>query len=262
MKVSISQVKLFKACRRAYELKYVHGLVPVESADALQVGLSYHSKLESLYENGTFDYSDFSRESAMAMAYERYIYPKFEMAKVEQWFEKGLVRGNSLIGRVDGVTKDGLLVEHKTCSAEIGEDYAYGLLWDEQLLAYMLATGAREMLYTVCRKPTIRQKKDETEEQFFWRMVSWYDEDTPSKIALLYIERTDKEIREFRWELKRIISEIEHCKNYYRNCANCTRWGRRCEYSSICLHYDPAQEYIEFTRREQHDGRLEDGEQA
>ena len=33
MEVSISKIKTFKACRRAYELKYIHGLKPVEKAE-------------------------------------------------------------------------------------------------------------------------------------------------------------------------------------------------------------------------------------
>lgn len=251
MKVSISGIKLFKACRRAYELKYIHGLEPVEAAEALQTGSSYHAKLEELYKTGKLDTEDLSKESAMAVAYAKYIYPYFKVSRVEEWFEYPLPRGNALVGRVDGITEDGQLVEHKTCSAEIGEDYEYGLLWDEQILAYMLATGARSVWYTVCRKPTIRQKKGESEEEFFQRMVDWYAEDTDSKIQLLRIERTDEEVRKFREDLKAIVSEMSHCKRFYRNCLHCRAWGRRCEYSSICLHYEPGQECVEFKKREE-----------
>lgn len=249
--ISISRIKTFKACRRAYELKYVYGLEPVEKAEPLETGLSYHQKLEELYQTGDVDFSDLSRESAMVKAYMKYIYPKFVVHSVEDWFEYRLPYGNKLVGRIDGITEDGQLVEHKTCSAEIGEDYEYGLLWDEQILAYMLATGTRKVWYTICRKPTIRQKKDETEEEFFYRMVAWYDEDTDSKIKLLRIERSDEEVQQFRNDLKAIVSEITHCKRFYRNCMHCKLWGRRCEYSSICLNFDPNQEYIEFRKREE-----------
>jgi hypothetical protein len=187
----------------------------------------------------------------MAAAYQKYIYPHFYVKSCEDWFSYKLPRGHELIGRTDGITEDGQLVEHKTCSSEIGEDYEYGLLWDEQILAYMLATGARKVWYTVCRKPTIRQKKDETDEEFFHRMVAWYDDDTDSKIRLLRIERTDEEVKQFREDLKAIVSEMSHCKRFYRNCMHCKLWGRRCEYSSVCLHYDPEQEYIEFRRRDE-----------
>jgi len=251
--VSISRVKLFKACRRAYELKYVYDLVPVERAETLETGLSYHRKIEELYRTGAVDTSDLSRESAMAKAYEKYIYPRFKVRSVEDWFEFLLPNGDKLVGRTDGITEDGDLVEHKTTSQEIGEDYEYGLIWDEQILGYMLAKNTRKIFYTVCRKPTIRQKKGETDQEFFDRMVAWYDDDTGAKIRLLKIERSDYEVNCFALELRHMIYEMDHCNNFYRNCCNCMRYGRRCEYASICMHYDPGQEYIEFRKREAYD---------
>ena len=261
MKISISGLKLFKACRRAYELKYIEGLYPITTAPALTAGSSYHSKVEELYNTGEVDTSDFSKESAMAVAYSKYIYPKFSVSSVEQWFEKELPTGDTLVGRIDGIAEDGYIVEHKSTSAEITEEYEFNLQWDEQILAYMLATGSRKVWYTVCRKPTIRQKKGETEAEFFDRMVAWYDEDTNSKIRLLEIERTDEEVSEFEDALCQMALEMDRVKatqNYYRNTSYCTCWGRRCEYSSICLHYDPEQEYVEFNRRERYADRKDD----
>lgn len=250
--LSISRIKLFKACRRAYELKYKEGLIPVETATALQTGTNYHEKLEQLYRDGDFDASDFSKESAMATAYKKYIYPKFKVKAVEEWcrYEDG---DTPLIGRVDGVTEDGDLVEHKTTSLDPLE-YEFNLQWDEQLLAYMLMTGARKVWYTVCRKPTIRQKKNESEEEFFNRMVEWYDEDTDSKIKLIAVERTDADIARFVEEYKNIRDDISLAYRYndfYRNTCHCNSWGRRCEYSSVCLNYDPNQNYVEFTKKEE-----------
>ena len=46
------------------------------------------------------------------------------------------------------------------------------------------------------------------------------------------------------------MKKAEIIGEFYRNCSHCFRWGRRCEYASICLNFDPEQEYIEFTRRE------------
>ncbi len=252
MITSISGIKLFKACRRAYELKYIYGLEPVAVADSLETGISYHSMIEQLYKEGDFlnVEEEYSKEQAMAVAYKKYIYPHFKVKSVENWVEYRLPYGDKLIGRVDGIAEDGSIVEHKTTSMEITEEYEYSLLWDEQLLAYMLATGTHDAWYTICRKPTIRQKKDETEEEIFHRMVKWYDDDTQSKIRLLRLHRTDKEIRAFESDLRGIILEMKQTSFFYKNCAYCNKWGRRCEYSSICLNYDPNQEYIEFKRRE------------
>ena len=252
MKVSISQIRQFKSCRRAYYFKYVEGLEPVEKAEPLEIGSNYHQILEWLYEDGNLDgvEEDYSKELAMVVAYWKYIYPKFKVKAVEEWFEFPLNKNDMLIGKVDGIAEDGYIVEHKTTSSEINPQYEYNLQWDEQILAYMLAYGVNKMYYTVCRKPTIRQKQNETEEDFFHRMIEWYDTDTESKIALILIERTEEEIRNFKNQLLLMIKEIKYPTSYYPNCLWCNVWGRRCEYSSICLHYDPKETYIEFEKTE------------
>lgn len=261
MRVSISSLKAFKSCRRMYWLKYHEGLEPVQKAEALETGSDYHSLIELLYEEGNL-YSaeeNHSKELAMACAYWKYIYPKFKMKSVEDWFEYPVTRSITLVGRTDGIAEDGCLVEHKTTSGEIGEEYLYGLQWDEQILAYMLAKNTRKIYYTVVRKPTIRQKKDESEEEFFNRMCQWYEEDTDSKIRLFEITRTDAEIERFRKELIetcRIMRTAEGRENKcYRNTLHCSRWGRMCEYAPVCLNYSPEENYIQFMRKERnHDG--------
>lgn len=249
-KLSISGIKCFKGCRREYELKYIEGLTPTEKSDALQTGSNYHEKLQELNETGSFDNSDMSKESAMATAYKKYIYPNFIVKEAEKWYQRPINQAYDLIGRVDGITLDGELVEHKSTGQEITEAYEYNLQWDEQILAYMWLSEARKVWYTVCRKPTIRQKRGESDEEFFQRMIEWYDIDTDSKIRLLEITRTEEEVNAFADDLKRITKEIANCEYYYRNTAHCNCWGRRCEYSSICLNYNPNQEYVEFKRKE------------
>lgn len=254
MRVSISRIKAFKACRKMYELRYIHHLEPVQTADALQLGSNYHSLLEQLNKTGSItDYdNEYSREMAMAKAYEKYIYPKFHVVEAEKWLEYDLGNGDKLVGIVDAIADDGHIVEHKSYGSDITEAYEYNLLWDEQILAYMLMTGKRKVWYTVCRKPTIRQGKNETDEMFYNRMVEWYDTDTSSKIRVLEIERTDDEIAEFKHELYNMVRTMKETNDYYRNTCHCNMWGRRCEYSSVCLHYDPTQEYIEFTKGEEY----------
>ena len=255
MRLSVSKLKTFKSCRRMYELKYQEGLYPVNTAESLETGKNYHKRLESLY-NGDFDVLDdgYSKECAMAIAYHKYIYPKFKVVETEKWIEHDLGGGNKLVGQIDAVAEDGMLVEHKTYGGNDSfEQYEYNLMWDEQILAYMLMTGQRKMYYTVCKKPTIRQKKEETDEQFFARMVAWYDEDTDNKIRLIMIQRTDDDVSRFEDDLMLMVNEILHTGYFYRNTCNCNMYGRRCEYSSICLHYDPTQTYIEFERREEHE---------
>lgn len=260
MRLSISKIRAFKSCRRLYELKFIEHLEPVNKPEALELGSNYHKLLEELNKNNHhWDYVDYSKERAMAEAYYKYIFPKFHVIKAEKWLEYDLGNGDRLVGIADGIADDGHIVEHKTCSSEITEQYEYNLLWDEQILTYMLMTGNRKVWYTVCRKPTIRQKQNETEEEFFNRMVEWYDTDTDSKIRLLEIERTDEEVERFRNELHDIYLEMKYSEAaelrnpFYRNTCHCNAWGRRCEYSSVCLHYDPNQEYVEFVKGEEYE---------
>ena len=258
---SISRLKLFKACRQAYRFRYIEGLEPVQKADALVTGTNYHSKIEEVYNQGYCDVSDDSKESAMALAYEKYIYPHFKVKSVEDWFRFDIGNGHTLIGRTDGIADDGYLVEHKTTSMDITEAYEYELQWDEQILAYMLGTGHRKMWYTVIRKPTIKQKKNESSEEFFDRMCEWYDSDTDSKVRLLEITRTDAEVESFRDSLLTLADMMEKAEKnqneLYRNTRNCNCFGRRCEFSSICLNYDPTQQYVEFQKREKYYGDQE-----
>lgn len=254
MRLSISKIKAFKACRRLYELRYIENLEPVQKPEALETGKNYHKLLEELYNGADLvndpEYKDdYSKELAMARAYMKYIYPKFKVVEAEKWFEKELLDGDKLVGIADGIADDGHIVEHKTVGSDITEQYEYNLLWDEQILAYMYLTGKRKIWYTVCRKPTIRQKQNESEEEFFERMIEWYDTDTDSKIRLLEVERTDQEVAEFEDELLTMVEDMRHAGHFYRNTCHCNMWGRRCEYSSVCLHYDPNQEYIDFIKK-------------
>lgn len=250
MKASNSKIQCFKSCRRKYWLKYVQGLEYNKPIEVLERGKSYHAKIEELYKNGFFTPDDNIKTNAMAMAYQKYIYPQFPVQAVEEWFNKQ-VGPHTITGRIDGKTPDGELVEHKTTSSEINEAYFFNLSFDEQILTYMLAKDTTGIYYTVCRQPTIRQRKNESDEEFQQRCVEWYNEDTDNKIRVMYITRQSKEIQEFEKATAGILDEMEHCKLFYRNPGNCMKYNRMCEYAPICLDYDPKAEYVDFSKREE-----------
>lgn len=249
MRASITRIKTFKACRKAYEFKYLEDLIPVKPAESLEIGKRYHKYLEMMEKGEDFIF-DYSKESAMAHAYKKYILPQLHVIAAEKELEKQ-IGDHVLHGFVDGLTDDGYIVEHKTTSRDIkeGGEYEYNLLWDEQVLAYMSLTGMRKVYYTVCKKPTIRIKKDESEEDFWNRMCAWYDENTEEKIRLFIVERTDAEVAQFEQDFEQICDEMEKGA-IYRNTCHCNAYNRRCEYSSICLNYDPGQQYIDFVKSE------------
>ena len=258
MNISASKVKLYKACKRAYFFRYIEGLVPVETAQPLVDGSNYHAMLEQLYKEGWYqaDVENNPKIAAMAMAYEKYIYPKFYVENAEQEFEYKLTKNVTLVGRFDGIAEDGLVVEHKTTSCDVDDEYIYNLQWDEQILTYMLVSGRNEMYYTVCKKPTIRQKQNETAEEYYERCCAWYAEETDKKIRVIKVTRSKKEIENYKKELVFLANKMkedemdEEEATFYRNCSHCKAYGRKCEYASICLDYDPKLEYVEFRHKE------------
>lgn len=256
MQISTSKVKCFKACKRLYYLKYEQGLEYTQKIEALEDGKTYHSKIEQLYKQGWFTIDEENpKVSAMALAYEKFIYPYFKVKKAECSFEAKITDKHLLVGRIDAVTEDGFAVEHKTTSKDVDDKYVYNLSWDEQILNYMLAVGVNKMYYTVCKKPTIRQKVNETTEEYLERCIQWYEEDTDKKIRVLEVERNKDEIKTQLKELVLIADEMEQLKgkdelHFYCNPSNCEAYGRRCEFSSICKQYDPNIEYVEFKKKE------------
>lgn len=253
MRLSNSRIQCFKSCRRKYELKYVENIVPVQNAEALERGKSYHEKVEMILKGEEFAFDD-PKTDAMALAFKKYILPEVGQVKaVEEWFERELPDGNVLCGKCDGRLADGKILEHKTTSADLDDAYIASLQNDEQILTYMWAYGVNEILYTVCKTPTIRIKKDESEDDFRQRCLEWYDTDTPLKIGTIDVFRMTDEIREFGDDLEAISDEISHCKRFYRVPSHCMKWNRPCEYMGICRNFDPQMEYIGFERRKEYE---------
>ena len=258
--LSISGVKLFKACPRAYELHYIYKMMPTTETEALSIGANYHDMLEQMHKHSIVPEIE-NKETAMANAYAKYLFPKMPKFDSEVWFTKTVGRGHTLVGRFDGIViGEDAIVEHKTTSISSIDEYEFNLQWDEQLLAYMLVTGYRKAYYTICRKPTIRQKANETDLEFAYRCLEWYDEDTDSKIRMLQITRTDEEVKQYKKDLNSVFSIInatERSGRFYRNTCHCNSWGRKCEYAPICLHFDPEQECVGFRKYDPSEYRKE-----
>lgn len=253
MTISVQKLKCFKSCRRMYELKYVENLVPVAKSDALETGKKYHDYID-LYFKGEQIEPEPTKEHAMFTAFLKYVAPKLNVVETEKKIAYQ-IGDDYLVGIVDGM-EDGCFIEHKTTGESDMAQYEYMLQWDEQILAYMLMTGFRKVKYTVIRKPTIRLKQNETMEQFYERMIQWYDDDTDNKIREFELTRSDEEIDQFQQSLEQMIAEIrraEQDKIFYKNQCACHMYNKLCDYASVCPHYDRNQENVNFTHREEVD---------
>lgn len=243
---SFSEIATYKRCRRRYFLTYREQLQPIAKSEALETGSSYHEKIAEIIKTGSFEPSG-DKTDAMAEAWMKYVLPIVRPVMAETRFEKQIADAVQVIGYVDATDADGVEIEHKTTSVPVDEKYIYRLQWDDQISMYMLQSGKREMWYTVIQKPSIRQKQNETMEQYVERCRAWYEDGTDTKVRAFKVHRTDADIEEYRQEVVKIAHEMEFCAEFYRNPAACQIMG--CPYESICLNYDP-RFVVGFEKRE------------
>lgn len=240
--VSHSSIRTFKECRKKYYFAYDQGLIPVETQEPLLLGSSFHQKIADITKKGKFEPTN-DKTDAMAEAWGKKILPILKMKpNTEMKFDyvlkdKEFPNEVHVTGFIDGECEDGLFVEHKTAGAPIDELYINKLAWDEQVPTYLLLRNDLEMWYTVCQKPTIRQKQNETLEDYIQRCVLWFEDGTENKIAMFKVRRAKEELAEHKRDIVAIAHEMKNCTNFYRNPYACSLF--KCSYSSICLNYDP-----------------------
>lgn len=167
-KLTTSQVKCFKTCRKRYFLEYVEMLKPVETPRALEIGTLYHKGLEVLLKSGSielaiselhkavrYDMDPYQDEityltvKQMVLAFNRSSgWRDWHIVSIERPFEVSTGYAKRLLGKIDGIVKktegDNLgnyLIEHKTTSqwGTDGSTYLHNLLWDEQSTNYLYA---------------------------------------------------------------------------------------------------------------------------
>lgn len=168
-RLTTSQVKCFKTCRKRYELEYVEMLKPLETPKALEIGTLYHAGLELILKGTAFsdvesalldmqrgnaeqkgiDYEPLNAYIAieMARAWNRESdWRNWKITAVEKSFEVSTGYAKRLLGKIDGTiirpdTGKPYLIEHKTTSqwGVDGSDYLHNLLWDEQSTNYLYA---------------------------------------------------------------------------------------------------------------------------
>lgn len=245
---SHSQIRAYKTCLKRYQLEYKYRLVPVEDAEALKTGTSYHAKIASILKNNIFESTN-DKTDGMAKAFQRYIVPQLPRTTEVESKTLGKVGDIPFIAYLDALGEDGIPIEHKTTSSDIDDEYRNNLLWDDQVTIYCILKGIRKVRYTAIKKPTIRQKQSETEEEFAGRCADWYDEDTERKIGTFIVTRTQAELDEKVREIEQICREMESRQVYYRNPYACSGYVQ-CPYKSICLDYTPGIELVNFRTKE------------
>ena len=241
--LTATMISSFKKCPRRYELEYVHDLKPVCTSEALAIGTNYHANVEKILKHE--EYSHEGLAGKMAEAFEKYIEWQDWQAIPEQEFKVRLSRGVYLKGRLDAITKDKIPVEHKTTGTNSLEKYIDHLAYDDQIAIYMLVIGSPRAVYTIIQKPSIRQKQNETEEEYLNRVSDWY---SPEHVTCVNVVRTNAELEAKRQEIIYLAKQIKNCKMFWRNPNTCALTS--CPYASICLDYEPTMQIVGFEKKE------------
>jgi hypothetical protein len=142
------------------------------------------------------------------------------------------------IGYIDGKLNDYVIVENK-CKARWTIHDIHTLPLDGQCTAYISAWNHLTAIpvdeitlqYHVALKPAIRQKKDESDNEFLIRLADACDE---SRHTVQLVTREQWQIDEYRRFMIQVEKEMNEAVEFPMNSNACTMYGT-CEFAPICL---------------------------
>jgi hypothetical protein len=265
--LTYSRIKMRKNCPASEHYRYEQCLTPITRKQSLSIGSAVHKGLETgsieealkLFDDILPNSQDEMDEleinkvivSAMLAGYFAKFKPFLEY-KAEIQFDipilnpltKHISHSFRLQGKIDKLAKiDGLwwLVEYKTAS-QINQGYFERLELDEQITTYIYAAQKEwnikiaGVIYRVLKKPSIRQTKKETLEQFCKRLEKDYIDRPEFYFYEQQLYRSQEDLERFEQELWDFTQQYLYEKRNginYRNCSRCLDWGR-CQYMPIC----------------------------
>ena len=260
----------FFQCFRLRYWKYEIGLRPEVEGLALRVGRAVHMGLD-LYAQGVHIEKVIAEVGSQYIAddpieavkvecllrghFWRYKSLAHKVLHTELEFSVPLInpatgRASKLFrvaGKMDGIVEDTNArlfgMEHKTTGEDIGPDADFWprLRIDRQVMIYTLAAQAmgydvRGTLYNVIRKPTIRQKKTESVQEYAKRLVGDIYERPDFYFQQRLIEHTPSDLDDAARDLWATAKLIRFCQvNAYwpKDDFACKRWGQ-CAYFGLC----------------------------
>ena len=270
-----SAINAFKSCGRKYYWRYVREIEAKERPEALLLGTAIHGFLESHYCQLPYTPPiDLAPKSQAILKGVREYYPilymddldLFEPIAVEKIISGEILnpetgrpaREYAYGGKVDGLVLlkkdvegfkagDLLLLEHKT-TTKVDEAYFERLQLDSQLLLYSLYLS-RELgapiagtLFNVILKPSLRQKKSESEAEYHQRLR--LEMDWPEQYHRRYLRFPDQRLQEIMrelWSAKNVIAKARLENVFTMNSGACFDYHRKCDFWALCSSQDPEQ---------------------
>jgi len=287
--LTASRMTSLLTCPRQHYWRYEVGLQAASDGAALRFGSAWHRAMDARWRGVEFAsaLADATADRALAdetqvatlaglLAAYFNVYLSDEPVKQlhpEVEFSLPLAGSRSFLcaGKIDGlgVLHDGrlVLIEHKTCSDDIGpeSDYWLRLRANGQIMQYVLAARAlgwqiETVIYDVARKPAIRQKQGETPEQFCDRLTA----DAQARPGFYFARREvpvlDQDLDEFRVQRLELARQILALRRAERRVSHPEQaWARNvnglicrgCQFQSFCLQnvsVSPAQPPAGFRR--------------
>lgn len=234
--VSHSELSTFRECPRKWSLRYRLNRVTRTPSDALRTG----KRVDLALRGDAVELPPQERALVEGHAM-RWADSKLHVTQDGVWFTARISDDVEVIGELDAIgTVDGheVIVERKTTSQDIGPGSQY---WrrvmhvDPQVSLYLIARPTAEfVLYDVLRKPALRGKAGETDEQLHRRTLATIAEDPEKYYQRAHIVRFEEERRSHVRDVLGTVHLMQAAeRDPPRNVDACFRWGE-CEYFSVC----------------------------
>ncbi|MBQ8682413.1 MAG: PD-(D/E)XK nuclease family protein [Selenomonadales bacterium] len=283
--LTFSRIKARKNCPMAEHIRYDLELVPRNKKKSLGIGSAVHLGLETEDVDKAVGYFDEvfpdSQEEANELEVQRATVRAMLTGyfnRFGKWSEEtirelsfdipirnpktgAVSRSFRLQGKIDAITAiDGKpwLVEYKTAS-QINKGYFDRVSLDEQITLYMYAyretfgVKPEGVIYRVLKKPTIRQTKKESLEQFCNRLEQDYVDRPDFYFFEQKYYRSENDLKQFEKEMWAFTQQYLYEKRNDINCKNASRcldFGQ-CEYMPICL--GEADLELDYVKKEKHE---------
>lgn len=170
---------------------------------------------------------------------------RWEVVEAEGAFKIEMPGGWSYHGKTDLIIREKKgkkvkLVEHKT-AGKIDAAYITKLPLDNQILGYAWAKGRQKIdldgvIYNVTKKPAIRQRQNESINEFYKRVEAEYTERPEEYFYRESLTFSGSDIKRFSDELAMFVREIDRCHEedfFYQNTTQCTALGV-CPFMKLC----------------------------
>lgn len=279
MKVSISSIQDFLSCRRMYYYKRIKKYERDSLSIPHLVGRVVHTGIYHLF-NRSKDYireavnflekekkclvnkftlspedeQDLNEVEmtvrGMLEAYKKRYAIMLRDVKLVNNEQEGMldIGGDKFVYKIDNIINvrgRKILHELKT-SKYITHDYVKSIRTNFQTAAYFYAYNygekdpIMEVMYDIIRKPSIRQKKNESYGAFLKRLSEWYDnvDDGDNKF---HVERFDKPLiseNDVFCTVEGVLKDLKKSKikeDFYQNFEKChSYYGDRCPYYELC----------------------------